>query len=72
MAMTPAKRHAIRAEYERKDQEKKNIRLGLTPQKIKNKKRKWKILKKVLTKLNKNDIIYIEINKKSILSIKYL
>lgn len=64
MAMTPAKRHAIRAEYERKDQEKRNIRLGITPKKTKSKKRKWKILKKVLTIKKINDIIYIEINKK--------
>ena len=64
MAMTPAKRHAIRTEYERKDQEKRNIRLGITPKKTKNKKRKWKILKKVLTIKKINDIIYIEIKKK--------
>ena len=31
MAMTPAKRHAIRAKYEAKDQAKKNERLGLKP-----------------------------------------
>lgn len=38
MAMTPAKRHAIRAQYEKKDQEKRNARLGLVPKKIKKRK----------------------------------
>jgi len=40
MAMTPAKRHAMRAMYEAKDLEKKNKRLGLTPKKSKKAKRK--------------------------------
>lgn len=29
MAMAPAKRHAIRAMYEKRDQERKNARLGI-------------------------------------------
>lgn len=41
MAMTPAKRHAIRAKYEAKDQAKRNERLGLKP-KVTNKKGKRK------------------------------
>ena len=41
-SMTPAKRHAIRAMYEAKDQAKRNERLGLKPKFInKGKKRKW-------------------------------
>lgn len=40
MAMTPAKRHQIRAKYEAQDQAKKNKRLGLTPKKSKKAKRK--------------------------------
>lgn len=38
MAMTPGKRHAIRAKYEAKDQEKRNARLGLAPKKTKKRK----------------------------------
>jgi len=41
MAMTPAKRHQIRAMYEAKDQERRNERLGIKPQK-QNKKGKRK------------------------------
>lgn len=40
MAMAPAKRHQIRAMYEQKAQDRKNVRLGLKPQKIKKGKRK--------------------------------
>jgi len=32
-AMTPSKRHAIRAMYEARDQERKNARLGIKPRK---------------------------------------
>lgn len=38
MAMTPAKRHAMRAMYEKKDQERKNARLGIKPTKSSKKK----------------------------------
>ena len=38
MAMTPAKRRQIRAMYEKRDQERKNERLGIKP--TRNKKRK--------------------------------
>ena len=41
MAMTPAKRHAMRAMYEAKALERKNARLGIKPQK-QNKKGKRK------------------------------
>lgn len=40
MAMTPAKRHQIRAMYEAKAQDKKNARLGIKPMKVKKGKRK--------------------------------
>lgn len=40
MAMTPAKRHAMRAMYEAKAQERKNARLGIKPQKAKKGKRR--------------------------------
>lgn len=40
MAMTPAKRHQIRAMYEAQQQERKNSRLGIKPQKSKKGKRK--------------------------------
>ena len=39
-SMTPAKRHAIRAMYEAKDQAKKNERLGLKPKFINKGKKK--------------------------------
>jgi hypothetical protein len=41
MAMAPAKRHAMRAMYEKRDQERKNARLGIKPLKT-NKKGKRK------------------------------
>lgn len=41
MAMTPSKRHAMRAMYEARDQERRNARLGLKPLKT-NKKGKRK------------------------------
>lgn len=41
MAMTPAKRHQIRAKYEARDQERRNERLGIKP-KFTNKKNKRK------------------------------
>ena len=41
MAMTPSKRHAMRAMYEKRDQERRNIRLGIKPQRT-NKKGKRK------------------------------
>lgn len=40
MAMTPAKRHAMRAMYEAKAQERKNARLGIKSQKTKKGKRR--------------------------------
>lgn len=40
MAMTPAKRHQIRAKYEAQDQAKKNKRLGISPKMAKKGKRK--------------------------------
>lgn len=40
MAMTPAKRHAIRAKYEAEAKARKNERLGLKPIKTNNKKSK--------------------------------
>ena len=40
MAMTPAKRHQIRAMYEAQQKKKKNSRLGIKPQKTKKGKRK--------------------------------
>ena len=41
MAMTPAKRHAMRAMYEERDKTRKNARLGIKPKFAnKNKKRK--------------------------------
>lgn len=40
MAMTPAQRHKIREMYEKQQQDKKNARLGIKPQKSKKGKRK--------------------------------
>lgn len=40
MAMTPAKRHAMRAMYEARDKARKNERLGIKPQKTKKGKRR--------------------------------
>lgn len=34
MAMAPAKRHAMRAMYEKRDQERKNARLGIKPKMV--------------------------------------
>ena len=42
MAMTPAKRHAIRAMYEQQQKERKNARLGIKPKKANAKKGKRK------------------------------
>ena len=39
-SMTPAKRHKIRAMYEAQDQERRNARLGIKPQKAKKGKRR--------------------------------
>ena len=56
-SMTPAKRHAIRAMYEAKDQAKRNERLGLKPKFInKGKKKKWFSLPLVISYFRK--IIY--------------
>jgi len=56
-SMTPAKRHAIRAMYEAKDQAKRNERLGLKPKFInKGKKKKWFSLPLVISYFKK--IIY--------------
>lgn len=38
--MTPAKRHQMRAMYEARDKERKNIRLGIKPKKNANKKKR--------------------------------
>ena len=40
MAMTPAQRHRIREMYEKQQQDKRNTRLGLRPQKANKGKRK--------------------------------
>lgn len=40
MAMTPAQRHKIREMYEKQQQDRKNTRLGIKPQKSKKGKRK--------------------------------
>ena len=40
MAMTPSKRHAMRAMYEKRDQDRKNARLGIKPAKAKKGKRR--------------------------------
>lgn len=40
MAMTPSKRHAMRAMYEKRDQDRKNARLGIKPTKAKKGKRR--------------------------------
>ena len=40
MAMTPAKRRAMRAMYEKRDQERKSVRLGIKPVKVKKGKRR--------------------------------
>jgi hypothetical protein len=40
MAMTPAQRHKIREMYEKQQQDRKNSRLGIKPQKTKKGKRK--------------------------------
>ena len=34
MAMTSAKRHAMRAMYEKRDQDRKNARLGIKPKMV--------------------------------------
>ena len=40
MAMTPSKRHAMRAMYEARDKARKNARLGIKPKMTKKGKRK--------------------------------
>lgn len=40
MAMTPSKRHAMRAMYEARDKARKDARLGIKPSKVKKGKRK--------------------------------